>query len=111
MIQAIQARRKRVTRRLSPQWMKVKKGDKLWVKETWRPETSHSHGMNTCDCGDVNVTYAVDGESRYFEDSAINADWIMPKAAGTGNVSPLFMPRWASRILLEVLGDTREERL
>jgi hypothetical protein len=41
MVLAIQANRKHVTRRLSKQWLKVKAGDKLWVRETWRPWSWH----------------------------------------------------------------------
>jgi hypothetical protein len=32
---------KTVTRRLSKQWLKVKAGDRLWVRETWRPWSWH----------------------------------------------------------------------
>lgn len=87
-------------------------GDRLWCKEVWHPETAHSHGMNTCDCGDLNVKYIADGEDRYFEDRLIPSEWTMPMAAGskTGVVSPLFLPRWASRDTLEVVS-ARPERL
>lgn len=111
MILAIQAGRKSVTRRLDKRWLRVKAGDVLWVRETWRPEVAHSHGMNACDCADVNITYAADGQCRYFEESQTNPEWVMPKAASTGNVTPLFMPRWASRIILDVTEDARMERL
>lgn len=73
-----------------------KPGDRLWVKETWRPHDVLSPW-------DLSITYAADGAERYVNDGEFGErDWNMPKAAATGNVTPLFMPRWASRITLEI---------
>lgn len=85
-------------------------GDRLWVKEGWRPEVVHSHGQNSCDCGDVEVKYLADGATRFFSDGSIPPEWTIPKAAKRGGVTSLFMPRWASRLTLEITG-IRVERL
>ena len=79
-------------------------GDLLWVKETWRPR----HALSIWD---LIVTYAADGSERRILDGAFpEDDWTMPKAAARGNVSPLFMPRRASRLTLQ-LTDVRVQRL
>lgn len=79
-------------------------GDTLWVKETWHPRAARSDW-------DLDVRYAADGEIRTIKDGEFGErDWTMPKAAATGNVSPLFMPRWASRLSLTIT-DVRCERL
>lgn len=80
-------------------------GDMLWVKETWRPFSIDFAPW------DIEVAYAADGERRIIKDGEFGEnDWNMPKAAERGNVSPLFMPRWASRLTLTVT-DVRVERL
>lgn len=78
-------------------------GDRLWVKETWRPNCVAGAGVHV-------ISYTADGENRTFHPAEIGDAWTMPKAAVRGNVSPLFLPRWASRVLLEVVG-VRVERL
>lgn len=79
-------------------------GDRLWVRETWRP-------MRAAWLWDLDVRYAADGAERTIRDGEFDEkDWTMPKAAERGNVSLLFMPRWASRITLELTG-VRVERV
>ena len=87
-------------------------GDTLWVKEAWKPRISHCCSADACDCSDVNVFYREGGaEPVFFDDRSIPEEWLMPKAArGKGWVSPLIMPRWASRILLRVT-DVSVERV
>lgn len=85
--------------------LKAAIGDRLWVKETWRPFSIDLAPW------DIEVAYAADGERRIIKDGEFgDNDWTMPKAAERGNVSPLFMPRWASRLTLTVT-DVRVERL
>lgn len=79
-------------------------GDQLWVKETWRP-LGKAHG-------EVPVLYAASRGSPNSSRRCVDVPpgWRRPKAASTGNVSPLFMPRWASRVTLELTA-VRVERL
>jgi hypothetical protein len=66
-------------------------GDRLWVKETWMPETEQG-----CSTGAV-IYRATD---KPYPDGETILKWR----------SPIFMPRWASRLTLEVTA-TRAERL
>lgn len=78
-------------------------GDRLWVKETWQPRASaRAVGWE--------VTYAADVSVFFHDVDRVPGSWKFPKAAAIGWVTPLFMPRWASRLTLEVTG-VRVERL
>ncbi|WP_375553353.1 hypothetical protein [Roseovarius mucosus] len=81
-------------------------GDRLWVKETWRPSIS------AADPWHVAVLYPHTGDVKHWNWSsdADFGDWKIPKAAATGNVTPLFMPRWASRLTL-IVTEVRVQRL
>jgi hypothetical protein len=102
MVRALLADRKHVTRRLSKQWLKVKAGDRLWVRETWTGTWCYE---------DMHLVYAADGSERFAPEAP--SEYCLPKAAIKPGawVSPLFLPRWASRILLECEEDARAERL
>lgn len=80
-------------------------GDRLWVRETWRPHYLGDGVWN------LDVSYPADGERRTICDGEFgDKDWNWPKAADRGNVTPLHMPRWASRLTLTV-SDVRVQRL
>jgi hypothetical protein len=71
-----------------------KPGDRLWVRETWRPvpiEISTHKKPNT---------FLTDAGREFREDSDGPGPWK----------SPIYMPRWASRITLEIVS-VRVERL
>ena len=108
MIRALLADRKSVTRRLSKQWLKVKAGDRLWCKEThWRLGAWIKNGKTKT--GRQRWTFhATKGEFVRF---------VSPEVPPTRHEHgwhkrpSIFMPRWASRILLECEEDARAEPL
>lgn len=79
-------------------------GDMLWVRETWRTEE--------LDDGLDGIRYKTDDGFKPIENTAAAADaWIEADYAGLGKWrSPIFMPRWASRITLETVS-VRVEKL
>jgi hypothetical protein len=88
-----------------PIYTKAFPGDRLYVREAWRP---HYLGDGVWD---IDVSYPADGERRRIHDGAFgDRDWNWPKAADRGNVTPLHMPRWASRMTLGVT-EVRVQRL
>lgn len=121
MVLAILSGRKTVTRRLvkpAPMWHDEIPGrqaagccpygtpnDRLWVRETWR-------AWALVGAGDLwRVQYAADGAHRdLVVGDAIPADWTCPRACERGNAPGIHMPRWASRLTLEVVS-VRVERL
>jgi hypothetical protein len=82
-------------------------GDRLWVRETWRPVASFPRRLEHYGRRMESVQYAAD---RALQTRPVAPGWRKPKAARAGNVSPLFMPHWAARLTLEVTG-VRVERL
>lgn len=79
-------------------------GDRLWVKEVWRPHSWSAEG------GWGHVCYGADWQIRQVE-----GPWSFGQAFPEDRPadrwrSPIFMPRWASRLTLEITG-TRVERL
>ena len=73
-----------------------KPGDRLWVRETWK----HIEGGAIYDASGCTID-AFDPETIYRADR--------PNQSGPW-MSPIHMPRWASRITLEIT-DVRVERL
>lgn len=78
-------------------------GDRLWVRETWRVERA----LNSCKPSDMDQPYPRD--YRADERTQKEQDWHHPAFAGRWRPS-IHMPRWASRITLEVT-EVRVERL
>ncbi len=82
-------------------------GDRLWVKEAWRPVERESDGLD-------GVLFRADDAFVGIENTVEAAD-LWGAAYNNGKYgtkwrSPLFLPRWASRISLEITG-VRVERL
>lgn len=90
-----------VVARLRP---RIEVGDRLWVREAWRP-MGGGYGV-----WDLTLKYPADNAEIIIDDDVDVGDWIMPKAAAKGNVPSIHMPRWASRITLEVT-DVKFERI
>jgi len=81
-------------------------GDRLWVRETWRAVE--------LDNGNDGILYKADNHFKSIENSQAAADlWCdayADRKYGNKWRPSIFMPRWASRILLEVT-DVRVERV
>ena len=98
LVRAVLAGPKTVTRRLDLRWLKAKPGDLIWVKETWATisglDVIAPRGMPTHAPVKTPVFYLADGPNPH---------------AGKTRVS-IHMPKWASRLWLEVVS-VREERV
>jgi len=80
-------------------------GDRLWVREAWRAPAAYDQVRPSELPKSTNIRYEADGYQRIgtATRAALNEPW--------GKLRPsMFMPRWASRITLEVTG-VRVERL
>ena len=83
MVKALLAGRKTVTRRLDRSWLKYKKGDEIWVRETWNGNR------------EVGICYKA----------------TEPLMDGCPWRPSIFMPRWASRLSFVLTEDARLEKL
>jgi len=81
-------------------------GDTLWVRETWRPM---SFGFNQIHGPVVRVQFAADMAMPVMPATEAQYDATHPDRSGLWRPS-IHMPRWASRITLEVTA-VRVERL
>lgn len=75
--------------------------DRLWVRETWRAD--YEHGENTRGAVPPWVEYRADTQSDGPADGSADAE--SPKWKPS-----IFMPRWASRITLEIV-DVKVEQV
>lgn len=82
-------------------------GDRLWVRETWRTHERESDGVD-------GILFRADNAFVEIENSRTASDrWIEANANGEHGEKwrpSIFMPRWVSRITLE-LTDVRVQRL
>lgn len=117
MILALLAGRKTVTRRTSKRWLKRKPGDLLFVKENW------SLCSWNCDTGGCELQYEADAASRRWE-RVPDEQWLMREVIriqdfqrGDRRLTPvplrpsMFLPRWASRLVLRITEPPRLESL
>jgi hypothetical protein len=89
----------------------VNVGDRMWVRESWSP------GYDSDPDGEPSVTiiYRADGAEEWRETSYDTAETWESRYGGDGPDdpiihSPIFMPRWASRLTLAIT-DVRVQRL
>jgi len=76
-------------------------GDKLWVRETWRTLIEFEDRKPSELNKDSPIEFVSDGKIRYVYDTHPTFGKLRPS---------IFMPRWASRITLEIT-EIRVERL
>ena len=94
-------------------WQKVKPGDRLWVRETWKfVGTDMARLGRTHDRQDGVVDYRADDERRTITTHWVNVERLMiTQREHCQKWRPsIHMPRWASRMTLLVT-ETRMQRL
>jgi hypothetical protein len=82
-------------------------GDRLWVRETAIIAPAHFAGSENAD---LNNCTDSDGNGRIVQYIASNDNTEFASDYGLKKTPSIFMPRWASRITLEITG-VRVERL
>ena len=104
MVRALKSDQKSETRRLDLKWLRVRPGDRVWCRETWR--------TYTLDDGTNGILFRADGRFVSIEDTATAADrWVEAHENGRhdGKRRPsIFMRRWMCRLEL-VVGEVRRE--
>ena len=91
MVRALLGGRKTQTRRLAENRnaAQIQPGDRLWVRETWNVSTAYDDLSPSEMSGEEDVVYRVDGATQ-------------PMRPTGRTRSPIYMPRWASRLTLIV---------
>lgn len=69
-------------------------GDKLLVREAWSWRVYNAKG-------DIEITYAADGEKAVFRKKDFDGIWTPPKVSRSF-MSPVSMPAWATRFILDI---------
>lgn len=120
MVLALLAGRKTVTRRMSRQWLKLQVGQRLWVRETWAHyqtvnHVTHADGRAFSAVSDGRAGYRADGfdtvqDFREHVRLMCECDLEAVEVRGNRWTPAIHMPRWASRITLEVSEPPRLER-
>ena len=82
-------------------------GDQLYVREGFSARTAHSCGESGCECGDFWIYYAAGGKEWFSESDIRVQDWSFDSGRSYPSIH---MPRWASRIQLEIT-NVRVERM
>jgi hypothetical protein len=107
MVRAILGGYKLATRRLDEKWLKVKKGDLLWVRESWTIIEKYGNPQTQT----LTIYYPADGGTKSFHYlSGSSYQKYVSKRIGKTFVSS-YLPRIFSRIILEATADARLQRL
>jgi|ERR1039458_4145035 hypothetical protein len=85
-------------------WQRVKPGDRLWVRETLVPSSCGFEYAAPGDDDNIDLSDLTDDQVDFWNRRAGDDPDNSPK------VSPIYMPRWASRLTL-VITATKIERL
>lgn len=101
MVLAILAGTKTVTRRVGRTWASVKPGDRLWVREAWRPMELPVELID-------GILYRADNLFLPIASTPAAAEaWVVANDRRGGRTHrwrpSIHMPRWASRLELEVV--------
>lgn len=96
------------TRRLDKTWMKVKKGDNIWVRETWWTEKRFDE-IPPRDVPESATIWWSTGHGIPKLPTNFDQDPI-PRVKGKTRTS-IHMPRWCSRLQLVATADAYLERL